>query len=121
MKTIFLALISIAISVLAQFTLKTGMSMPVVKAIAGKRLDGSLLLVIMTQPYVILGFLLYGIGAVVWLAVLSEWDVSKAYPMVGAGFALSGIAGYLLGEHISLHRALGICLICVGVWVVART
>lgn len=121
MKIILLALGSIVISVLAQFTLKLGMSGPAVKSITDKRFDMPLLYTIMTEPYVILGFVLYGLGAVVWLAVLSEWDVSKAYPMVGAGFVLSALAGYLLGEHISLYRILGICLICSGVWVVAKT
>lgn len=121
MKTYLLALGSISISVLAQFTLKLGMSSHAVRSLAGRRPDLTLLMTVMTEPYVVLGFLLYGMGAVVWLAVLSEWDVSKAYPLVGAGFALSAFAGYMLGEQISLLRIIGICLICSGVWVVART
>jgi multidrug transporter EmrE-like cation transporter len=121
MTTYLLALGSIAISVLAQFTLKTGMSAPAIKSIVGRRLDLSMIFTIITEPYVMLGFILYGLGAAVWLAVLSEWDVSKAYPLVGAGFALSALVGYLLGEHISLQRMMGVFLICSGVWVVART
>lgn len=121
MKTYFLAFSSIAISVLAQITLKLGMSAPAIKSIGGRRLDISLMLAVLTEPYVIFGFILYGLGALVWLAVLSEWDVSKAYPLVGAGFVLSAVAGYMLGEHISLYRAIGVLLICSGVWIVART
>ena len=121
MKTYLLALGSIVISVLAQFTLKLGTGAPAFRSLAGKRLDLSLLLTVITEPYVLLGFFLYGLGAVVWLAVLSEWEVSKAYPLVGAGFALSVVAGYVLGEQVTLSRIIGVCFICFGVWTVART
>lgn len=121
MKTYLFALCSIAISVLAQFTLKVGMSAPAVKSIAVRRIDFSFVLAVISEPYIIFGFVMYGLGAIVWLAVLSEWDVSKAYPIVGAGFALSAIVGYILGEQMSLYRIIGILLICTGVWTVART
>lgn len=76
---------------------------------------------ILLQPKVLLGFALYGLGAVVWLSVLSRWEVSKAYPLVGLGFALSAWVGHWTGEQISYERLAGILLICAGVALVSRT
>ena len=44
-----------------------------------------------TNKFLITGFMLYGLGAIVWLGVLAKWDVSKAYPLVGLGFLLSAL------------------------------
>ncbi|MEQ1887786.1 MAG: hypothetical protein ABL951_01250 [Alphaproteobacteria bacterium] len=121
MNILFLAILSIAISVTAQFTLKAGMSaVPVTEAMAGP-FSLRTLVTLFTDKYVFGGFVLYGLGAVVWLGVLSKWDVSKAYPLVGLGFAFTAIIGFLAGEQISLQRAGGVALICAGVWVVARS
>ena len=74
----------------------------------------------LTDKYVLGGFLLYGVGALVWLVVLSKWDVSKAYPLVGLGFVVTVAVGYLLGEQVTVHRVIGVALICAGVFLVGR-
>jgi drug/metabolite transporter (DMT)-like permease len=76
---------------------------------------------ILLNPFVLGGFLLYGIGALVWLEVLSHWDVSKAYPLVGLGFGLSLVIGIALGEHVTTLRTIGVVLICIGVFLVGRS
>jgi drug/metabolite transporter (DMT)-like permease len=76
---------------------------------------------VIVNKYVLGGFLLYGMGAVIWLGVLSKWDVSKAYPLVGLGFALTVVVGLIAGEHVSPLRAGGVALICAGVFLVARS
>lgn len=115
MNTLLLAIVSIMISVAAQFSLKAGMS--AVKA----GLEPAGLVATFTNKFVLLGFMLYGLGAVVWLGVLSKWEVSKAYPLVGLGFAMTAIVGMLLGEQVSLVRLGGVALICSGVVLIART
>jgi drug/metabolite transporter (DMT)-like permease len=75
----------------------------------------------MTDRYVLSGFILYGLGAVVWLSVLAKWDVSKAYPLVGLGFVLTAIVGVLIGEAVTLGRLLGVILISFGVILVGRS
>lgn len=121
MTIFFIALSSIVLSVAAQFALKAGMSSGAVKATLEQPLSATSLLQVLTNGFVLGGFVLYGVGAVVWLAVLSRWDVSKAYPLVGFGFVLTALVGAMLGEHVSLVRALGIALICGGVLLVSRT
>lgn len=110
MPPLFLAFLSIALSVAAQFALKAGMRTP-----------GDGLLSALVQPMVLLGFALYGLGAVVWLSVLARWDVSKAYPLVGLGFVATAVIGHFIGEQMSLLRGLGVLLICGGVLLVARS
>jgi multidrug transporter EmrE-like cation transporter len=121
MKTFFLALISILLSVGAQFALKAGMVGRAVGEPDGGALPIKLLAALSTQPAILFGFALYGLGALVWLLVLAQWDVSKAYPLVGAGFILTTIVGYCMGEQLSTVRVAGVLLICVGVVLVGRS
>ena len=121
MHIILVALISIVISVAAQFALKAGMTSAAVKAAMAEPLSAASVFEVLTNRFVIGGFALYGVGAVVWLAVLSRWEVSKAYPMVGLGFGLTALIGALLGEQITVARVIGIGLICAGVLLVSRS
>lgn len=119
MKIFLIATLSILMSVAAQFSLKTGMSKT--------HLDSALLdiysfkglLAVFSNFYILGGFVLYGLGAVVWLGVLAKWDVSKAYPLVGLGFLITALIGILIGEDITLNRLAGIFMISLGVWLVA--
>ena len=121
MNTFMTALLSIALSVAAQFSLKTGMSDAGVREAMAQPYALGNLLSIFSNKYVLGGFALYGLGAVIWLGVLSKWDVSKAYPLVGMGFAFTVLVGFLLGEQVSLLRVGGVALICTGVFLVAQS
>jgi len=121
MNTFAIALLSIALSVAAQFSLKAGMSDQGVRDAMGQPHSLGTMASIITNKYVLGGFLLYGLGAVIWLGVLSKWDVSKAYPLVGLGFVLTVLVGLMLGEQVSALRAGGVALICAGVFLVARS
>jgi multidrug transporter EmrE-like cation transporter len=120
-KTLLIAIISIALSVAAQFSLKAGMSSDGVRATLAQSYSLKMLFDVLTDKYVFGGFLLYGLGAVVWLGVLSKWDVSKAYPLVGMGFVFTVAIGFLVGEQVTISRVIGVTLICVGVFLVGRS
>ena len=121
MNTFSVAIFSIVLSVMAQFSLKAGMSSVEVKAAMTQPFGWGTPMAVLTNGFVFGGFLLYGLGAIVWLGVLSKWDVSKAYPLVGLGFALTVVIGLLAGEQVSLLRSGGVVLICVGVFLVSRS
>lgn len=121
MNTLFVALISIVLSVIAQFSLKVGMSSENVQEILTKPNSFGTLVTVLTEKYVFLGFLLYGLGAIIWLGVLSKWDVSKAYPLVGLGFIFTVIIGFLVGEQVTISRVIGVVLICAGVFLVGQS
>ena len=121
MNIVLIAIISIILSVAAQFLLKAGMSSLDIKQVFSQPLTFRLPWLVLTNKFIFSGFALYGLGAVVWLKVLSTWDVSKAYPLVGLGFGLTVLVGMVLGESISAYRVLGVVLICEGVWLVANS
>ena len=121
MNTFALALLGIALSTAAQFSLKAGMSTTAVKAILAHPFTLRTGLTIFTDKYILGGLALYGLGAVVWLGVLSRWDVSKAYPLVGLGFVFTIAIGLMIGEQVTLPRILGVLLICSGVVLIGRT
>lgn len=121
MKVFVLAALSIALSVAAQFALKTGVAGPAAQAWVAGGVGVRGTLAVLGHPFVLGGLLLYALGAVVWLAVLAQWDVSKAYPLVGLGFAATAVLGMYSGESMGVARGLGVALICAGVWLVARS
>ena len=87
-QTFALILVSVSLSALAQIALKHGMSSATAqRALEQGGLAGAL--AIGTNLHVILGFAMYGLGAVLWLGVLAKVDVGQAYPFVGLGFIMT--------------------------------
>ena len=121
MSTLMTAVFSILLSVAAQFSLKAGMSSGVVRDALAQPYSLRMVWAVFSNAYVLGGFVLYGVGAIVWLGVLSKWDVSKAYPLVGLGFVFTVIIGFLLNEQIGLLRLVGVCFICAGVFLVGKS
>jgi multidrug transporter EmrE-like cation transporter len=115
--SVSLLLTSIVLSTLAQLLLKFGMSQISEKGSSNHLLGsvaGSL-----TSPWVLGGLAVYFASAVVWLGVLSRVDVSRAYPCVALGFALTVIAAhFFLGEPISTWKLVGVAVIFSGVVIV---
>jgi drug/metabolite transporter (DMT)-like permease len=102
-----LALFSISLSAFAQLLMKIGMS---------SGLAGNSALAVVMNPHVAGGFVAYGIGALLWLKVLSRVELSLAYPLVSLAFVVVAVLSWLvLGEHLSATRILGISSIVVGV------
>ena len=74
------------------------------------------------EPRILAGIGCYAVSLVVWILALSKTPVSVAYPMVSLGFALNAVlAWWLLGEAVTPLRMLGITVIIVGVYLVARS
>lgn len=117
-----LILASVALSAIAQIVLKWGMSQKTVQV--DMAADGLLRFAanVLINPIVITGLVLYGLGAVLWLAILARLDVTQAYPFVGLGFIFTMILGYLfLGEPVGFQRVMGTLLITAGVVLVAQS
>lgn len=112
LMTWIFALTSILLSAFAQLSLKVGMQ----KIRTDDLTTHDLVWRIAFSPFVIGGLALYGIGAVLWLAVLSRAPLSMAYPLVSLGFVFVSILAWLvLGENLPLGRLAGIAFILIGV------
>ena len=76
----------------------------------------------MSSPFLWGALVIYGVSIVLWLWVLSQADLSLAYPFVSLGFVVTMLfAAGFLGEHVSMLRILGTLLIVAGCIVVARS
>ncbi|MCA8888916.1 MAG: EamA family transporter, partial [Parvularculaceae bacterium] len=76
----------------------------------------------MSSPFLWGALVIYGVSIVLWLWVLSQADLSLAYPFVSLGFVVTMVfAAGFLGEHVSMLRIFGTLLIVAGCIVVARS
>lgn len=74
-----------------------------------------------TEPHILGGLSCYVISVVVWIMALSRVPVSIAYPMLSIGYVVNAIAAWwLFGEAVTPIRLLGIGVIIIGVFIVAR-
>jgi multidrug transporter EmrE-like cation transporter len=74
------------------------------------------------EPHIMGGMACYVVSVVVWVLGLSRVEVSIAYPMLSVGYVLNAVAAwYLFGEAVSATRLVGIGIIIVGVYIVARS
>lgn len=75
-----------------------------------------------TEPHIIGGIGCYVVSVVVWILALSRVEVSIAYPMLSIGYVVNAIAAwYLFGEAVTPTRLVGIAIIILGVFIVARS
>ncbi|MBI5798181.1 hypothetical protein HZA98_04740 [Candidatus Woesearchaeota archaeon] len=101
-----LLLPGIILGVVAQLLLKYGVSK------YGKR---GIFRMIFNWP-IFFGFALYGVSMLIWLVVISELDLSYAYPMVSSGYFFVAFSSqFIFKEKVSLQRWLSIFVIVLGV------
>jgi multidrug transporter EmrE-like cation transporter len=75
-----------------------------------------------TQPFILGGLACYVVSVVIWIMALSRVEVSMAYPMLSIGYVVNAVAAYFLfGEAVGPQRMIGIGVIIVGVYLVARS
>ena len=72
------------------------------------------------NPTVLIGLFMYFFSAFLWLIVLSELEVSRAYPILGLSyFFILVLAVIFLGESLSVLKVIGTALIFTGVILVS--
>lgn len=74
---------------------------------------------ILLNPFIWIGFIGFGLGAVFWLAVLSRAPLSIAYPILALSYFVVVVeARFILHERVTWKRILGVSIIVIGVIVV---
>lgn len=82
----------------------------------------SMLSAIFSSWQVLLGVALLIASSTLWLVGLSYAELSFAYPLLGAGYAVIAVLSWLLlGEIIPLTRIMGIAVIILGVAMMSRS
>ncbi len=117
--TFILGLVSIILLSAGQTSIKFGLN-----AIDGISLSNGIagLFKLLQTPWVILGFVFYGISAILWLDVLSKLDFSLAFPMVALTYVFTLLIGrFFFGEAVGWERILAVVLILSGVFILVRS
>lgn len=56
------------------------------------------------------------ISGILWLYVIREAEISLVYPLISFSYILMAIVSrYFFDERITLHKTLGIAIICIGI------
>jgi multidrug transporter EmrE-like cation transporter len=115
MRTFLVLLVAISLSVTGETLLKKG-----INGLGALDFSPAVLLPtfirIFTTPLVFLGFVFIFGGSLFWLAVLSKWDLSLAYPLLSISYIASLFVGAIfLSEQITLIRIAGVVVVVIGV------
>ncbi len=104
---------SVTINSLAQIVYKKGLKG------AFKKVTIKEIIKTMLKPVIMIGLAMYAFSALLWILVLSNTDVSYAYPFLSLGYVLVAFLGYfMLNEKITKKRIIGISVIIIGVLIV---
>lgn len=83
-------------------------------ASAGTWMNGSVL------SYGILALAIYAAATLLWIHVLRDLDLSRAYPIMALSFVVVPLASaWLYGDRLSGPYFVGVILICAGVAVIS--
>jgi len=116
-----LILFSVTIAAVAQLTLKHGVDQVTERA-GTVHLEAESFREIATTPAVWAGLFLFGLSALVWLAVLSRTTLSFAYPFASLTYVLILLADrFVLEQEVPALRYAGVAFIVVGIVLVAQT
>lgn len=73
------------------------------------------------DPLIFSGFLAAFLASLSWMAAMTKFDLSHAYPFMSLNFVVVLLlSAWLLSEPMSLSKATGIALIVVGTIMAAR-
>jgi drug/metabolite transporter (DMT)-like permease len=120
---IAIILLSVGLAAVAQLALKEGMNQVNAELAPAKfSLNGDSLRVLVAQPFVWGGLLLFGFSAIVWLVVLSRASLSFAYPFAALTYVLILLFDhFVLDEPVPALRWAGVAFIVTGIVLVSRT
>lgn len=73
------------------------------------------------DPWIFSGFFAAFLASLAWMAAMTRFDLSHAYPFMSLNFVVVLLlSGWLLSEPVTIQRALGVGLIVLGTVVAAR-
>ena len=111
--------------IIFQTIINTGAQLFLKKGVSGVSFDQpiiKLFLALLFNPYIFAGGCLFVISFLSWLYLLSKFDLSFLYPISSLSFVTTALVGwFFLAETISFNRGIGITLIMIGVFFIAKS
>ncbi|MGB9859837.1 MAG: EamA family transporter [Moorellaceae bacterium] len=116
MPPFLLLILSIVLGALAQVLFKLGVG----HGGLGWGFPG--LIAVLARPYILSGILLFAASFILWLRVLSTYELGYAYPMVSLSYVIVTLAShFFLGESLPPGRLLGLAFILLGIILLGRS
>ena len=79
------------------------------------------LIALLLDPAIFSGFVAAFIASLAWMAAMTKFDLSHAYPFMSLNFVVVLLlSGWILSEPVTLQKTLGIALIVLGTVVAVR-
>lgn len=79
------------------------------------------LIFLLLDPAIFSGFAAAFLASLAWMAAMTKFDLSHAYPFMSLNFVVVLLlSGWLLSEPMNLQKGLGVGLIILGTLVAAR-
>ena len=79
------------------------------------------LISLLFDPVIFSGLAAAFLAALAWMAAMTKFELSHAYPFMSLNFVVVLLlSGWLLSEPVTLQKALGVGLIVLGTVVAAR-
>lgn len=76
---------------------------------------------LLTDPFIISAFVAAFAASLFWMAAMTKFEVSYAYPFMSVAFVLVLLFGVVfLGEAITLGKVIGLALITAGIAVTVK-
>lgn len=114
MYTILL-FVGVFLGVLAQLSLKEGMTRAKIEHFRDHRFF-VLVKKVFWNPFVLMGCFFYAFSLLLWLVILSKLELSYAYPMISSGYFFVALGSYFIfKEKVTWQRWLAIGIIILGV------
>ncbi len=118
MNAIIIIIIGVVFAAIGQVSWKLGMNQAGQISAMNLAYISSVLL----NPYVLLGFMMYGLSTVFWLIALSKKDLSFVYPFISLTYILVlALSSIVLKESIGINKIAGTLAIIVGLIIISRS
>lgn len=79
------------------------------------------LVLLVFDPWIFSGFVAAFLASLAWMAAMTRFDLSYAYPFTSLSFVcVLLLGGWFLNEPLTAQKALGVALIVLGTAVAAR-
>lgn len=104
-------------NVFAQLSLRKGMM-----SIDLNTINFPTIMKIISSIYVWTGLFLYGLSFILYLYIVSKFEVSYIYPIItsGAFILLMVLSVVFVSEGVNIYKALGLITIILGIWLMSK-
>lgn len=77
---------------------------------------------LLLDPFILSGFISAFIASLFWMATMTKFDVSYAYPFMSLSFVLVFLfAVILFSEPVTSMKVAGLTLIIIGIYITSRS